>query len=443
MMKKVALVTPKGNTFGKNEKMSSFLAGLESMESFRFLWTGPNLGLITIASLLPSEWECHYIDENYRSINYNEKFDIVFISAMTQQIMNAYEISKSFRANGALTIIGGIHATLMPEEALKYVDVVLSGEGEVLVPEFLNDYNNKNVKRVYCETSPGSYSFENTLLPRFDLLEGYNYPLITLQTTRGCPHDCFFCSASKIFGSKYRRKDNSSIIRELKVINEKFPNALILFADDNVFVLRKQSKDLLRQMRDMNLRWIAQTDISIAEDDELLKLMVQAGCQWVVIGFESVSYKSLYDLDKRNWKLKQLPKYEQSIEKIQSYGIGVYGTFIVGLDEDGSDIFESTANFIKKNMLYGSNITVPTPLPGTRLREQLDSEGRILDRDWSYHTFWDINIKPKQMNCEELEEGLLNIYRTISSDSHVTERLAYLKQMAKRKKAILKEGVSQ
>lgn len=438
-MTRIALISPKGNVFGKNEKMASFLQESKSMESFRFLWTGPNLGLITVASLLPEDWDCEYIDENYKAIDYSQRYDIVCISSMTQQIINAYNIARRFSEKGALTVIGGIHATIMPEEASKYVDVVITGEGEVLWPLFLNDYFNGTVKKVYTEIDPGKYHFEKALMPRFELLKDYNYPLITLQTTRGCPHDCSFCCASKVFGCKYRRKSNGNIIKELEEINRILPGKLVLFADDNMFVLRKDSKELLKKMIDLDLRWIAQTDISIADDDELLELMVLSGCQWIVIGFESVSYSSLYNLDEGNWKLRQLPKYSEAIEKIQSYGIGVYGTFIIGLDHDGPDIFEATVEFIKENKLYGVNITVPTPLPGTRLREKLEEEGRILERDWSYYTFWDVNIKPKSMTIKELEEGLLRVYMEISDESSALERLVYLRHMTKRRRRIIRE----
>lgn len=440
-MKKIALISPKGNVFGKSEKMNLFLSNTKHMESFKFLWTGPNLGLLTIAALFPDDWECDYIDENIIDIDFDKQYDLVCISAMTQQVNNAYNIATIFKGKGVLTVIGGIHATILPEEASLYADVVIAGEGEVLWPEFIKDYLNGQYRKVYMESKPGSYMLYNSPAPRYDLLKCYDYPLITLQTTRGCPHDCIFCAASKVFGRKYRRKSNDQILNELIDISLMFPGRLILFADDNMFVLRHECMDLLSRMKGMNLRWIAQTDVSIAEDKEFLRLMVEAGCQWIVIGFESPSYDSLYELDKSNWKLNQMSSYSKSIQSIQSFGIGVYGTFIVGLDSDGSDIFEKTANFIKENKLYGANITVPTPLPGTRLREQLLKEGRVLVNDWEYYTFWDITIKPKRLSIEELEEGLLWIYNQITDSKIAEERLVYLKMQAKARRKIEK-GIS-
>lgn len=439
-MKKVALISPKGNAFGKNEKLLEFLKETNGMESFKALWTGPNLGLITIAALFPADWNVEYIDENYKTIDYNKKYDIVCISAMTQQIVNAYQIIDKFKGLNALTIIGGIHATVLPDEAMQHADVVMVGEGENVWPQFLSDYEKGHVKRVYRDDSEKRFQFEHHLIPRYDFIKGYDYPIITLQTTRGCPHDCSFCCASKVFGSGYRRKDNSDILKELEIIKKMFPDALILFADDNFLVHRKECKTLLKEMMALDIRWLAQTDVSIAQDDELLELMVLSGCQWVVIGFESIHFDSLYQLDNKNWKLKQLPGYEQAIKKIQLYGIGVYGTFIVGLDEDDKHVFEETENFIKQNKLYGVNITVPTPLPGTRLRDKLITENRILVDDWSYYTFWDVTIQPKKMQVNELEEGLLRIYKNIFNESQIYQRLTHMKHLAKSRNHIIKNS---
>lgn len=435
-MKRVALINPKGNVFGCNKEMNHFLTSTKSMESFRYLWTGPNLALITIASLLPDDWDCVYIDQNYVDIDFNQHYDIVIISSMTQQIRNAYDISERFHHLGALTIIGGIHVTIMFEEALQYADVVNVGEAEKIFPQLIDDIEHDCVKRIYKEVEPGSYEFINPPMPRFDLLKEYSYSIITLQTTRGCPHDCSFCSASKVFGSKYRRKDNYRILQELEQILALYPDRIVLFADDNMFVMKKQVKELLKQMCELNFRWIAQTDISIADDDELLELMVRAGCQWVVIGFESISSKSLQNIDKSNWKLNKLPKYKASIQKIQNFGIGVYGTFIVGLDEDDISIFKNTSDFIISNKLYGCNITVPTPLPGTRLREHLLKDNRIVVHDWNYYTFWDVTIIPQGMTKEELEKGLVKIYQDISINEEADKRLIYLRRLIKRRETI-------
>lgn len=199
-------------------------------------------------------------------------------------------------------------------------------------------------------------------------------------------------------------------------------------------MLRKQAKELLRQLKGGGLRWIAQTDISAAEDEELLDLMRQAGCQWVVIGFESIRVNSLKKLNATSYKARNVSSYPEKIQTIQSHGIGIYGTFIVGLDEDDGSVFSQTIDFILQNHLYGANITVPTPLPRTRLREQLQAENRIRSNAWEDYTLWDVVIEPKRMSVLELEAGLISIYRALMDPQNAAARLATLLHTARKER---------
>lgn len=423
---KIALINPKGTIFSKNENMTEFLQNTTSMGSFRHFWSAPCLGLLTIGAYFPVGWEVSYLDENYKNIDFTISYDMVCISTMTVQAVRAYEIAQAYKSRGILTVIGGIHATILPFEAVKYADVVIVGEGEVLFPTFIQDFIQGKYKNIYQEENPGGFDLKNCIPPRYDLLKDYDYPIINLYTTRGCPRRCNFCCASNVYGTKYRRKTNRQIREEIALITKLYPDKLLLFADDNLFVLRKESKELLRDIGAWNIRWIAQTDISVAEDEELLQLMYQSGCQWIVIGFESVSESSLKNLENVSFKSKYLHDYEKKVKKIQEYGIKVYGTFIVGLDEDTQNVFLDTAKFIIDCNLYGANITVPTPLPGTNLRDKLSEENRILSNNWSEYTLWDVVISPKQMEVSELEEGLLTLYKTISKQENVNLRLREL-----------------
>lgn len=423
---KIALINPKGTIFSKNEKMSNFLKNSISMGSFRHFWSAPCLGLLTIAAYIPGDWEISYIDENYTEIDDTTLFDIVCISLMTVQAERAYQIGDSYRAKGILTLMGGIHATLMYEEALEHSDVVLAGEGEVLFPAFIKDFLQGCHKKLYRENIPGSFDLKQCIPPRYDLLKKYDYPVINLYTTRGCPRKCNFCCASNVYGEKYRRKDNQEILREVSIISDLYPGRMLLFADDNMFIMRKESKELLQGIEKYNVRWIAQTDIAIAEDAQLLRQMKKAGCQWIVIGFESISEKSLREVESIGFKQKYLSEYKKKILKIQNAGIKVYGTFIVGLDEDSENIFEETADFIQDCNLYGVNITVPTPLPGTKMRTQLEQEGRIFSNNWGDYTLWDVVVQPRNFSVSKLEEGLFFIYQRLNEQSAADERLKKL-----------------
>lgn len=420
---RIALINPKGTIFSKNKRLSEFLKNSVSMGSFRHFWSAPCLGLLTIASYIPVDWEISYIDENLRRMDDTVDYDMVCISMMTVQAERAYEIGDSYRARGILTVMGGIHATLMYQEVLEHSDVVLAGEGEVLFPAFINDFLAGTHKRLYRENTPGGFELKNCIPPRYDLLKGYDYPVINLYTTRGCPRKCNFCCASNVYGERYRRKENQEIFKEVSVISQMYPDRMLLFADDNLLIMRKESREMLQGLEKYDIRWIAQTDIAIAEDERLLRQMKQSGCQWVVIGFESLSEKNLRNLDSFGFKHKYLNEYRARVGKIQNAGIKVYGTFIVGLDGDTESIFEKTVNFIQDCNLYGVNITVPTPLPGTQMRRQLEQEGRIISNRWGDYTLWDVVIQPKSFSVSELEEGLFSMYERLNKESSVEQRL--------------------
>lgn len=420
---KIALINPKGTIFSKNKRMSDFLENSISMGSFRHFWSAPCLGLLTIASYIPENWEITYIDENFRELDETIHYDMVCISMMTVQAERAYQIGDYYRAKGILTLMGGIHATIMYEEALEHSDVVLAGEGEVLFPAFINDFLHGRYKKLYRECVPGSFDMKQCIPPRYDLLKEYDYPVINLYTTRGCPRKCNFCCASNVYGEKYRRKENKEIFKEVSIISQMYPDKMLLFADDNLLIMRKASNEMLQGLKKYDVRWIAQTDIGIAKDEQLLRQMKSAGCQWVVIGFESISEKSLSSMESVAFKGKYLSEYKERIDKIQNAGIRVYGTFIVGLDEDSENVFEETADFIQDCNLYGVNITVPTPLPGTKMRERLEREGRIISNNWGDYTLWDVVIQPQNLSVSELEEGLFSIYQSLNEERNADERL--------------------
>jgi len=423
---KVGLINPKGTIFSKNPRMKQFLESYASMGSFRHFWSAPNLGLLSIAAYLPKDWDVVYIDENYREIPFGESFDLICLSAMIVQATRAYEIARVFRENGAYVVMGGIHATVMPEEAALQVDTVIAGEGECLFPQFLMDFADGHPKKIYTKDEGPLSDMSKFLCPRYDLILDYDYPVINLYTMRGCPRKCRFCCASNVFGVEYKRKANHQILSEIDVITSLFPGTMLLFADDNGFVMRRESYALLESLREKRVRWIAQADISIADDDKLLKLLYEAGCQWLVIGFESVAPQNLAAMENTRFKQRYVDVYPEKIKKIQSNGLKIYGTFIVGLDEDDENVFEKTASFILDNHLYGANITVPTPLPSTAFREDMLLEGRILEAEWEEYTLWDVVVQPKHMSVRQLEDGLLSVYKTVSSPENAGKRLKHM-----------------
>lgn len=408
---KIALISPAGLITG-DKRLNDIFAKYPNMRNYtESLTRAFSSGLLVIAALTPKNVEIKLIDENYDPIDFNERFDLVGISAMTQQASRAYEIADRFRSQGVTVALGGIHATTMPEEAIEHCDSVFIGEAEETWPIFLKDFQDKWIARFY--RSNRLVNVKKSPVPRYDLLKTDYYRVIWLQTSRGCPHDCEFCAASRIYGLKYRHKSIKQIVGEVTLIHKLWPNAHINFSDDNLFVNRSFSKELFKQLRNIDFRWFAQTDVSIANDEMFLNDLREAGCTTLFIGFETVSEKSLSLVNKNLWKLRQLDNYSKAIDVIQRKGIGVIGAFIVGFDEDTNETFDELADFIIANNIFVSQIAILTPLPGTRVYERLKEEGRLLDNRWSQFTFTEVNFVPKNMSIDELRNGLYCIYEKV------------------------------
>ena len=427
---KIGLISPKGLTTNDN-KLEQIFQNTNHVQSYTDSLSGAfGTGLLVISTLTPDHIEIEIIDENFDTIDFNKDYDLIGISAMTHQASRAYEIADKFRSRNIIVAIGGIHATVLPDEVKRHCDSVFIGEAEYTWPVFLKDFENGNVSDFYKSEKPVDMTSLPT--PRYDLLKKENYKVVWMQTGRGCPHDCEFCVASNVYGYKYRHKTINQIIDEIEFIHKIWPNARINFADDNLFLNRKFLKELVRHLKKMNFIWFAQTDISIANDEEFLTELKAAGCTTLFIGFESVSEPSLSLINKNSWKLKQLYNYPDAIEKIQSKGIGIVGAFILGLDGDTEETFNELADFILDNNIFIPQITVLTPLPGSRLYKRLKKENRLIDIPWSNYTFTEVNYIPQNMTGEELKNGLYRIYKKVYSKEARLKVLKHFKNIFKK-----------
>ena len=388
----------------------------------------PSLPLLTIAALTPEDVEVEYVeipDINQHEVN--PDFDLVAISTYSAQIFEAYELADCYRAKGVKVVMGGLHVTLLPDESKPHVDAVVIGEAEPVWGELIKDFKEGKLKPYY--KAEKAYDLSQSPVPRYEFLDKSKHNRITVQTTRGCPHDCEFCAASKILGP-YRKKPVELIVRDIKVIKKAWKHPFIEFADDNTFVDKEWSKKLLSALIPLNIRWFTETDISVAQDDELLHLLRPSGCRQLLIGFESVLRENLKGMDRNGWKLKQYDYYLSAIEKIQSYGVSVNGCFVLGLDSDEPSIFEKTRDFIEKSQLLEAQITFLTPFPGTRLYQRLKREGRLLkDIFWDRCTLFDVNFMPKNMTVKQLENGLAWLGSQVYSEEAYNRRIMHYKQI--------------
>lgn len=347
------------------------------------------LSLMVLAGLTPPEWEVTIIDENLGAPNYEAmaRPDLVGITAFTAQASRAYKVASHFRKLGVDVVMGGIHATMCREEAMKRVDSVVTGEAEGVWAQVLEDARHGRLKQWY---DGGLAKMDDVPLARHDLLAG-EYAFGAIQTTRGCPLNCSFCSVTTFNGARYRQRPIADVVREFKSIREKY----VLVVDDNLIGTRAdhmaRAKELFRAMAAAKLRkrWIAQVTINFADDEELLALAAQAGCQGVFIGFESPTPQGLAELGKK-FNLQKGRDLRASVRRIQRHNILVAGSFILGLDVDEPGIGRRIAEAASHYGVDSLNVLFLTPLPGTRLWDQMKAEGRVaLDafpEDWKYYT---------------------------------------------------------
>ena len=379
----------------------------------------PSLGLLTLAGLTPEDVELEYVDiiDLAEWDGVDARYDAVAISSFSMQIFEAYELADQYRALGTKVLLGGIHVTLCPEEAAQHADAIVLGEGESAWPEILKDLKNNSLKSCY-DVRKRPFNLANAPMPRFDLLDADRYNRFTVQTTRGCPYDCEFCAASKILSPAYRVKPVKKVIAEIRCIKELWRKPFIEFADDNTFVKRKHSRNLLRALAAENIRWFTETDISVGRDDELLALMRDSGCAQVLIGFESASRNALKGIERRSdWKAKQYDSYLSAIENIQNHGIGVNGCFVLGLDHTGTESFKEVLNFVRDSGLHEVQITIQTAFPGSPLYDRLQRSGRMIQDDaWELCTLFDVNFQPDKMTVAELEENFCWLAKELYSD---------------------------
>ena len=409
---KILLISPTWKKKVANER-------LKRDRIFKF----PPHSLLAVAALTPKDIEVGIIDENIEELDFNRKADLVGITTMTASSPRAYEIADEFRRKGIPVVIGGIHATALPEEAAQHADAVVIGEAEGCWERLLEDFKRKGKKGL-------AQFYRNSQLPdpskipiaRRELLEGKGYLLSRfLQISRGCPFNCSFCSVSRFFGKKYRFRPVKNVIEEVKsIVGKSLKTRFLGFLDDNIVGSVSYAKELFKALIPYRVLWAGQSSINIARDDELLDLAARSGCKGLFIGFESVSEDSLGEANKLQNKIGF---YEKAVKKIHQFGISIEGAFIFGFDHDDKSIFQRTVKFIERVKLDAVQFTVLTPLPGTKLYEKLEEEGRITDRDWSNYDFTHVVFRPKLMTPEELRQGLTWAYQRIYSLPSIFRRL--------------------
>ena len=386
------------------------------------------LGLMVLAGLTPDRWEVRIIDENLQLPDYGAlpRPDLVGITAFTSQANRAYEVAARFRALGVPVVMGGIHATVCPDEALDRVDAIVTGEAESIWAQVLADVERGALRRRY---DGGQADMKVVPCARHDLAsDGYAFG--SIQTTRGCPLNCSFCSVTAVNGVQYRQRPIADVVREFRSIPEK----RVLIVDDNLIGTRQEhinrARELFRALADAKLdkEWICQATINFSDDDELMDLAREAGCKGVFVGFESGAPEGLGEVGKR-FNLLHGRDMRDSVRRIQRHGIMVVGSFIIGLDVDQPGIGRRVAEVAISYGVDHLNALFLTPLPGTRLWEQMAKDGR-LDRDefpadWKYYTLTLPVAQYRNFSLDEISAEMLACNRRFFAMSRILRRLGH------------------
>lgn len=379
----------------------------------------PPLSLLTLATLTPKQlFDVEIIDGNMEKIKAT-KADLVGITTCTIEAIQAYKIADSYHKHGAKVILGGIHPSFLPHEAIKHADSVVIGEAEDIWPTVLDDFSKGKLKQFYHQQH-----FPDLSKPRvadYGLLK-HKYLFSAIQTTRGCPYNCEFCSVIAYNGREQRHKPVEDVVTQIKNIKDvrQRKKEMIFIVDDNLTSDKEYAKKLFRAMIPLKVRWFAQLSANFADDEELLRLAHKSGLRVAVIGFESVNQDSLNSVRKINI----VKKYGQLLDKLRRYKIIVLGLFILGLDSDTKKTFKQTLNFCRLYKIPFAFFQSLRPLPGTPLFERMKKERRIITTDWSKYD--KVVLKPKLMSVYELERGNLWLYRKFYSVENIARNLSSL-----------------
>jgi radical SAM superfamily enzyme YgiQ (UPF0313 family) len=363
----------------------------------------PPLALATVAAATPKHVKVKIVDEALQPINYDDDADLIGITALTRFAPHAYRIADRFRKRGATVVMGGMHPSALPKEAIQHCDSVVIGEAEGIWSQLVKDFEKGKLKKYY--RNKGYVDLSTVCRPRRDLYKKERYLFTNfMQTTRGCPFNCGFCSVTKFFGRTYRTKPVSSVIQEVRDMKTK----LVGFSDDNIFGNRIYARKLFSALKYEGVVWVSQASLNITDDSELLRLAARSGCKGLFIGLESADCESLTQMNKGFLKPQ---KFKDAIKHLHDEGISVLGAFVLGSDNEDPSIFARTLEFAKKLKIDLAQFAILTPYPGTAIYDRLIREKRIFNFDWAKYDAGNAVFKPLKMTAERLKEEVDKLWR--------------------------------
>jgi radical SAM superfamily enzyme YgiQ (UPF0313 family) len=376
----------------------------------------PQLTMPLLAAYTPAHWRVTHTDEIVQRVDLDKPVDLVGITANTPAAPHAYGLAREYRRRGVPVVIGGPHATLMPDEVQEHADAVVVGEGELVWPRLLADVEAGRLRPRYhaCELP----DLQDMPAPRWDLIKGRVYGKGVTIATRGCPHACSYCSIPQMYQRRMRYRPVEKVVEEVR----RMPGRALILWDDNIAANRRYALKLFEALRPLRRWWTSQATADIAFDDELMAAAARSGCKALFLGFESISQASL---DGANKRFNQVTHYREVLRRFHAHGLAVQAGTVFGFDHDDVTIFRRTVDFYREIGLDSATVSVLIPFPGTPLFDELEAQGRILTRDWArYDGKKHVVYQPARMSPEELLMGTEWAARQLYSLPSIAERMA-------------------
>lgn len=382
-------------------------------------WQMEALPAATLAGLTPKDVTVCFYDDRMEVIPFDEATDLVAISVETYTAKRAYQIATEYRRRGVPVVMGGFHATLCPDEVAQHAEAVVTGEAETLWPRVIDDAQHGTLEKFYRQSGRPSL---DRLQPDRSIFRGKRYlPIGLVEAGRGCHFKCDFCAVQTVFNSTQTRRPIDAIIAEIASL--KHDRKLFFFVDDNITSNLEQAKEFFRALIPLGIRWVSQSSINAAHDEEFLALLVRSGCQGVLIGFESLNPANLKEMNKAFNSMRG--GFEKALANLRRHRIRVYGTFIFGYDRDTPDSFRETVAFAREHALYIAAFNHLTPFPGTPLYRRLEAEGRLLYERWwldERYSYNRIPFQPRGMSPTDLQRDCLAARREFYSWGSILKR---------------------
>lgn len=383
----------------------------------------PPLALATIAGLTPDRHTVRAVNDMVEPVDFEGDYHLVGLTAMTSQAPRAYQIADRFRARGIKVVIGGIHASTLPDEAAQHADAVVIGEVEPVWERLLADLEQGCLAETYA---PDGYpTLDRLIIPRWD---GFNMslyrssvgrrhkPRMPVNTTRGCLYACKFCTVTRFYGQTYRHKPIANVLAEIDAADAD----AYFFVDDNIVCSADYAEELFAALKGRNIRWLSQASTQIMAKPELIEKAAAAGCRGMFLGIESINKATLQSV-RKGFNNPEL--YPELFARMERVGIRPYAGMIVGLDEDTPETLREMLAFLLRHRVQAVFFNIFTPLPGTELYEEMDAAGRIIERDWSKYDMGHVVFQPKHFSPAELQQTYWEMYRRLYSPVAIAGRL--------------------